>query len=364
MCGLDRRVSSQRGLTLIELMVSLVVALLIGLAAAGGAMLFSAHQRQGEGTGVATLSTTNSLSAIQQDISEAGLGFFGDSAFLCEKLNLSFGTTDLSSSAFSPLKVVHGTAFDQIDVVYASDVIAGANVALDSSSGGGAQLRSYLPVSAGQVVLLAPAPPTPPAISTAGGTCTVRSVSAVSTPTSPALETLTFGTDATANPHNQVTFATPVAYVANDRVSVLGRLAWNRYSVDTSGNLVMNRLLQGDSAIVLRNVVGFRIRYGVAAVGATSVSDWTDAVDDATDATKQWATLPPAALARVRAVRIGIVTRSAQPEKADANGNCTASTSLPKLFDVDVSLPTDWECYRYRSAEATVPLRNLILGLH
>lgn len=359
MCGPERWGPSQRGLTLIELLVSLAVALLIGLAAAGGAMLFSAYQRQGAGTGVATLSTANSLLAIEQDISEAGLGFFGDSAFLCEKLNLSVGTTDLSSSAFSPLKVVRGTAFDQIDVVYASNVIAGANVALDTSTATGAQLRSYLPVSAGQAVLLSPAPPAPPTVSVTGGTCTVRSVSAVTTPPSPALETLTFGSDAT--PHNQASFVTPVAYAAGDRASLLGQLTWNRYRVDASGNLTMDRLVQGDSAVVLRNVVSFRVRYGVATVGTTSASTWTDAVDDAT--TGQWATLPPAALARVRAVRIGVVTRSAQPEKADANGNCTASTSLPKLFDTDVALPIGWQCYRYRTAEATVPLRNLILGL-
>ncbi|HEY9023749.1 MAG TPA: PilW family protein, partial [Burkholderiaceae bacterium] len=323
--------------------------------------LFSAYQRQGAATGVATLSTANSLLAIEQDIAEAGLGFFGDSAFLCERLNLSVDTTDLSSSAFSPLKVVRGTAFDQIDVVYASNVLAGANVALNSTSTGtDGQLRSYLPVSVGQAVLLSPAPATPPAISVTGSTCTVRSVSAVTTPPSPALETLTFGSAAT--PHNQATFATPATYAANDRVSVLGTLAWNRYRVDANGNLTMDRLMQRDSGIVLRNVVGFRVRYGVAATGTTSVSAWTDAVDDATTG-DQWATLPPAALARVRAVRIGVVTRSAQPEKADENGNCSASTSLPRLFDTDVSLPTGWQCYRYRTAEATVPLRNLILGL-
>ena len=360
MCGdPERRSSSQRGLTLIELLVSLVVALLVGLAAAGGAMLFSAYQRQGSGTGVATLSTTNSMLAIQQDVSEAGLGFFGDSTFLCEKLNLSVGTIDLSSNAFSPLKVVHGTAFDQIDVVYASEVAAGANVPLDvSSDGSSAQLRGYLPVSAGQAVLLAPAPPALPAISQPGSRCTVKSVSAVATPPSPTPETLTFA--GSASPHNQLVFATPVTYAADDRASVLGRLTWNRYRVDADGNLRMDRLLQGDSGIVLRSVMAFRVRYGVAAVGAASVSDWKDAVDDASG---QWATLPPAALARVRAVRIGIVTRSTQPEKADANGTCTASTSLPKLFDADVPLPSGWECYRYRSTEATVPLRNLILGL-
>ena len=364
MCGNpDHALRRQRGMTLIELLVSLVVALLVGLAAAGGVMLFTASQRQGTGTAAATLSAANSLAAIKEDISEAGLGFFGDAAFLCERLNLSFDARDLSSSTFSPVKIVHGTAFDQIDVVYGSEVVAGANVSLDGPSDTtSARLQSYLPATVGQAVLFAPAPLAPPAITNPGSTCTVRSVTDVAMPASPELEALTLASNSTAH-HNQLPFAAPVTYAANDRVSVLGGLTWNRYRVDASGNLWMDRVLQGGSAIVMRDVVGFRVRYGVAAaVGATSVSDWKDALDDATG---QWATLPPAALARVRAVRIGIVTRSAQPEKADPkSGNCTASTSLPKLFDDNVSLPTaDWKCFRYRSAEDTVPLRNLILGL-
>ena len=41
----------QRGLSIIEIMVGVVVALLVGLAAIGGAVSFTASQRQGIGTG-------------------------------------------------------------------------------------------------------------------------------------------------------------------------------------------------------------------------------------------------------------------------------------------------------------------------
>ena len=69
-------------------------------------------------------------------------------------------------------------------------------------------------------------------------------------------------------------------------------------------------------------------------------------------------------IARVRAIRIGIVTRSPQPEKPDANGDCTASSAKPTLFGDNVEPDvTDWKCYRYRTAVVVVPLRNVVMGL-
>jgi type IV pilus assembly protein PilW len=69
-------------------------------------------------------------------------------------------------------------------------------------------------------------------------------------------------------------------------------------------------------------------------------------------------------LPRVRAMRMGIVTRSPQREKPDASGNCEASLAKPRLFDVEIDPDvTDWQCYRYRVSTVVVPLRNLVLGL-
>jgi Tfp pilus assembly protein PilW len=45
-----RAAAGQRGMSIIELMIGIVVALLVGLAAAGSAMMFTASQRQGIGT--------------------------------------------------------------------------------------------------------------------------------------------------------------------------------------------------------------------------------------------------------------------------------------------------------------------------
>ena len=76
-------------MSIIELMVGIVVALIVGLAAAGSAMMFTASQRQGIGTGGMTVNVGTVLAALKNDTANAGLGFFGDNVFLCNTLNLS-----------------------------------------------------------------------------------------------------------------------------------------------------------------------------------------------------------------------------------------------------------------------------------
>lgn len=343
----QRSLHAQRGLSLVELMVALVVSLLVGLAATGSAMLFNAAQRQGIAVGGATINTATTLAALKEDVAQAGLGFFGDTDFLCHRLNLSFGERNLSQDSFSPLQVSRDSrGNDQIDVVYATEVAGGANVMLRVDAGPeSAELRSYLPVAEGQAVLFSPAPwATDPA-------CTVRSVTGVSR--SAAGQTITSAGDGL---HNGVAFAVPASYTADARVAVLRSLAWHRYRLEGT-DLLLERRSSDASAAVLRNVMAFRAEYGLADSGGTTIVAWQPP-------TAPWAALTPANLERVRALRIGIVIRSAQPEKRDGAGHCIASESMPLLWESTVSVPgADWACYRYRVSTVVVPLRNFALGL-
>jgi len=83
---------------------------------------------------------------------------------------------------------------------------------------------------------------------------------------------------------------------------------------------------------------------------------------------------------RLIAVRIAVVSRSAQPDKPSTGNNsdaCDATTTEPQWtgtpwaggglnyktrLDVSASVaaPDDWKCYRYRVFETTIPLRNWI----
>jgi type IV pilus assembly protein PilW len=345
------RTWSQRGMSIIELMVGIVVALLVGLAAAGSAMMFTASQRQGIGTGGSAVNVGTVLAALKNDSANAGLGFFGDNQFLCSALNLSVNAAKVADDAsFAPLRITDEGANDRIDVVYSTQVHSGANVLLGKASdGSSAELMSLLPAAVGQAVLLAP-----PA---AGDACVIRTVTAVAPSTVDAPQVLTFDV---AGKHNAAAFAKVVNYPERSRVALLGDLRWNRYRV-IAGNLVLERPMDGTSAILARNVIGFRAQYGITdgVAGSTTIDAWQDAQGAG------FAALDSGAIGRVRALRLGIVTRSPQREKPDQAGNCVASEAKPVLFGavVEPDVGADWGCYRYRTSLSVLPLRNLVMGL-
>jgi len=345
---------AQRGLSIIELMVGIVVAMLVGLAAAGSAIVFTAAQRQGIGAGGAGLSASTALAAIKNDVALAGLGFFGDSTYLCEELAFSVaGDVLVDGADFAPVQITaEASGDDVIDVVYADRIESGANVLLKTASDGtSAETQSLLPVEANQAVLLTPAD--------GSGTCLVRTVTAVAASTEDTPQTLTF--DNTGK-HNQAAFSVAPTFAERDRIALLGELRWNRYlRVAADNTLVLERPMDGNArAVIARNVIGLRAQYGIAAAaaGSTTLEDWQDA-------TGGFAALDAATLPRVRALRLGIVTRSPQKEKPNADGDCEASLAKPELFGVTVEpdVVDDWQCYRYRSTVVVVPLRNLVLGL-
>lgn len=355
MCA-DRR-RRQRGFSIVELMVGIVVALLVALAASGSARFFAQSQRQGMAVGGMSTNVAGALGAIKTDIGSAGLGFFGDSLFACHRLNWSTGGTMLFDNAlFSPIRItrVSGSS-DRLDVISSDSVDGGANVLLSSTSdGSAATTQSRLPAQVGNAVLLAPAIP--------GGAlpCTVRSVTAVDTlveETGKPAQTFTFGN---AGQHNQVAFSTAVNYVGTnrDRIALLGQLFWSRYQLDGT-RLVFEQPMTGNRGTLLSNVLAFRVQYGVSVDGVNkTLTSW----EDATGGT--WASISGTTVDRVRAVRIGIVTRSATPEKPNTSGVCEASTAKPTdPFNTAVTVEpdvADWQCYRYRSAVLVVPLRNLV----
>ncbi len=355
MCGRESSApgtqAAQRGLSIIELMVGMVVALLVGLAATGAALSFSATQRQGIGAGGVTVNVTTALASIKNDLSSGGLGFFGDSVNLCSALQLSNAAAVLAdNTSFVPVRITRELPHDRIDVLFGSRVEGGAKVQLRGASDGNtALLDSFLPVQVGDAVLMTPVP------GAAATPCLVRSVTAVAAATATTPQTLSF---ANAGTHNQAAFTLAPAFAERARVGVLGTLNWSRYRV-TGGNLVLERPLTGATGVIARNVMAFRVQYGVSAAAAnsTALESWEDAEGG-------WAALSAANIPRVRALRIGVLVRSPQREKPDALGFCESTRTKPVLFG-DVVEPdvADWECYRYRTAMVVVPLRNLVMGM-
>ncbi len=341
-----RRGRRRRGLSLVELMIGMVVALLVGLAAVSSLRVFTASQRQATAAGTGLVSASGAMGLVKNDVAVAGLGFFDGRAPLCDRMHLSMGTNVvLDGTPFQPIRISRVAGQDQLDLVYASNVAAGVTLPLwAASDGSSTQTLSTLPTAVGQAVLLAP--PTT-------GLCTLRSVTAITAATVDTPQVLAYGNTGL---HNQGNFATAPAYAQGARLGLVGTLEWHRYRV-SNGNLVLDLPLAGNSSVLVRNVVAMRVHYGVADLGSTTLAGWRNATDNG------WGTLDATNIGRVRALRLGLVVRSTQREKPDADGTCTASTSVPVLFDevIEPDVP-DWQCWRFRSTTVVVPLRNLVWG--
>ncbi|WP_161780253.1 PilW family protein [Ferriphaselus sp. R-1] len=123
------------------------------------------------------------------------------------------------------------------------------------------------------------------------------------------------------------------------------------YSLNNQAQLVSN--LNG---VLADGIVQLKAEYGV---------DTTAIPDGIMDA---WQTALPINPLTVLAVRLVLVARSAQPEKPAAGAACATTTVAPLWSAGSVILTGNlglaggdsWNCYRYKTFQVTVPLRNVL----
>ena len=154
---------------------------------------------------------------------------------------------------------------------------------------------------------------------------------------------------------------------------------YNTYAV-TNNSLTVSSMFSGAAAIpIADNIVHMRALYGLDdginnntvalnpffVAGDGIVDRFVDAATFDAMATKPWQ--------YVAMVRVVLVARSANAEKPSGGGACDATTAAPSWsgtalgaapfgFQTSLSLAADpnWQCYRYKVFETTIPLRNWI----
>jgi type IV pilus assembly protein PilW len=131
---------------------------------------------------------------------------------------------------------------------------------------------------------------------------------------------------------------------------------------------------------VVDNVVSLKAQYGFdTSAGAAfnpengmRITRWSSSMINADN---DAITGGPGDYQRIAAVRVAVVARSRNPDKPGPDGICRATPVQPIVFataepagvaavpisvNVAVAADTvDWKCYRYRSFETVVPVRNL-----
>lgn len=126
----------------------------------------------------------------------------------------------------------------------------------------------------------------------------------------------------------------------------------------------LNAQLVSDlNGVIAEGIVLLKAEYGV------------DVNGDGVIQPNEWNQAAPAIVLSVLAVRLAVVARSAQPEKPGVVGGACGTTTLasagyPTWID-NANVPLnitagvglvgdDWKCYRYKTFESTVPLRNVM----
>jgi type IV pilus assembly protein PilW len=142
-----------------------------------------------------------------------------------------------------------------------------------------------------------------------------------------------------------------------------GALYQRSYAVDSQTHQLLRSDNSATPAIanepVMPEVIDIQAEYGIANPPSDAVAQWQPA-------TGLWANPSATDQARVRAVRIALVTRSAQYEKPAPGQACATTTQ--QMVDgwsawakfTPASYGAEWNCYRYKVFETVIPLRNVI----
>lgn len=150
----------------------------------------------------------------------------------------------------------------------------------------------------------------------------------------------------------------------------LGALIDRTYYLPKDGNLTLKEYDSSknhfDEQPLIPDIVQLQAQYGFDKRGGVQtdarVDTWSDTMIDADG---NGTTGDKGDIGRIYAVRLVVVARSGLKEKAGKAG-CVTTTSANKPTwsggAIDITANTEWQCYRYKTFETVIPLRNLIWG--
>jgi type IV pilus assembly protein PilW len=355
-----KRAIHQGGFTLIDMLVSIVVALFATLAIFQSFAVSEGYRRSATSGGDASFSGAVATYLIDRDLRMAGFGLNTSTYYGCAVSGFDTGVTPNANINFTLAPVLItpgvGTAPDSITIISSNTGMMPGAINLSTSLASPTSnytVTDAYGVTTGDVLLLAEA----------GQPCTLAQAS--NTPTSGVVNQntirhagLRYNAPGGIGPNYSTAAvvmdlgATPTANIYRIQNNA-GLPNYNALVVD---QLIADRFSQP----IANNVVMLKAQYGKD-TNADSIVDTWDQVAPAN----------AAAWANVLAVRIAMAARSANPEKPQAGGACTTTTVAPIVtwndgstttLDVSATAPTGpaWQCYRYRTFHITSSLRNLI----
>lgn len=380
---------TQRGITLIELMVGLVIGLIAVLVISQVLLVAEGNKRTTTSGSDAQVTGSLALYTIQRDIEMAGYGLSTSQLGLgCSVRALTFNTLNGGSSrTLAPVAITPGAsgAPDTLRILGSrTDKFSVPTlITSDHPKTGGVGVTEFVVnntvgVAAGDLMIAVPAAPD------ATNTCTMFLASGTVPGPPRVLHAAGSGADpqgwngtGTGASQTMVNLFPTTGYPAGSYLINVGSALIDRsYSV-TAGTLRLTEFNNSSAASTVTElfpqVVNLRALYGKdTAPAAPALGDGAiDQYDNAQPTT-------PDAWSRVVAIRIAIVVRSSQWEKEEVTTtapvwnlgsatnvvgagsvSCGSNRCISMPVDGDINA-NDWKHYRYTVYETVIPVRNLV----
>lgn len=341
------------GFSLVELMVGIAIGLLGVLIIMQVSTVFEGQKRTTTTGSDAQTAGSLAFYSLERDVRRAGYGFSVPGILGCT-INL-FRDGSVQSMVLQPVSIRKGAgdAPDEIQMLSSAKNNWSVPIRMTtdhSQTADEANVNSTLGVQMDDL-LIAYEPGKDCAMLRVTGPVTGTN-KAVSNPSKIEHKAATTNEPGIWNPADMSEILPDGGYANNTLLFNLGSMMDKTYSIQNNTLQVQD---MGGIRSVAADVVSLKAQYGIINVNQI---DWGD-------------NLPPSDIGKLVAVRLAIVARSPLKEKADSSGNCSATTieNEPKwaggnLFSSEQSsyksANPDWQCYRYRTFENVIPLRNMM----
>jgi type IV pilus assembly protein PilW len=345
------------GFSIIEIMVAMVIALLGMIVIFQVFAVEESVNRTASSGSDAQQNGAYSLAVLQQETREAGWGFNNSQALGCNVVayNATLGTLNYTLGPIVINAAATTQGSDSLEVNSGNPNLLVAPVAIyqnQSTTLDSFVVSNRYGFNAGELILAVEQ----------GKSCTLAQVTSL-----PAAQSTTILRDATVSsyPYNNPA-GSGVVYSTNGHIFDMGMAPTRDVFSVVNGQLtVLPTLTSAQAQVVADGIVQLKAQYGKdngVNNGTVSTGPYV-ANDGLIDSYDNVAPTSAAAWNQVLTLRIGLVARSAQPEKPSGAGPaCDTTTTAPSWSggNFDLTANANWMCYRYKVFETVIPVKNIL----
>lgn len=355
----NRRMAWQRGFSLIELMVGMLIALLTTIVVAQVLKVAEGQKRSATSGSDAQVNGALALYTVRRDVAMAGYGLISNQLALGCTIKASYNGTNFTWT-LAPVNIIAGAngAPDQIQILYSNKTsysVPTLVVTDHPPTAANFFINSTLGIAVGDMMLAVPA------AWDANNWCSVFQVTNVQS-----AQVLHSHGQSSWDPAGGQNIFPAAGYPAGSYLVDFGQMVNRTYSISSTLALHQQTLntatgTQTDEDL-FPQIVQMQAMYGKDTNG-DGVVDTFDKIAPTTQA--GWA--------QVLSVRVAIVARSGQQEKdivtfanplwdvgtaTTVSGTATCGSS--KCLTLKVDTLANWQNYRYKVYDTVIPLRNVL----